>query len=86
MQYRQEEWTLTHVICSNNRTRPSSRNAMSSMFIPFRDPEGYTIICEENETVQLITTTSSRFIPIFLGGVMQACGNTPPIKIKSTAY
>ncbi|KAM0721910.1 hypothetical protein Q7P37_002835 [Cladosporium fusiforme] len=23
------------------------------------------------------------YIPIFLGGVMQACGNTPPIRIKS---
>lgn len=23
------------------------------------------------------------YIPVFLGGIMQACGNTPPIKIKS---
>ena len=25
----------------------------------------------------------SSYIPIFLGGIMQACGNTPPINVKS---
>jgi hypothetical protein len=26
------------------------------------------------------------YVPIFLGGVMKACGNTPPIKVKSTVH
>ena len=25
-----------------------------------------------------------RFVPVFLGGIMNACGNTAPINIKST--
>src|ERR1700693_5006577 len=26
------------------------------------------------------------YVPIFLGGVMKACGNIPPIKVKSTVH
>jgi 2-hydroxychromene-2-carboxylate isomerase len=35
--------------------------------------------------LKLTTTNQLSYIPIFLGGIMQACGNTPPIKVKSAS-
>lgn len=41
------------------------------------------IVLQNQQTTN--TNNQTSYISIFLGGIMQACGNTPPIKVKSAS-
>ena len=53
----------------------------ANMFLEYPKKRRADDRCKQNDPV--FSQTKITYIPMFLGGVMKACGNTAPLYIKS---